>query len=96
MSLADYDNVIPAEMPGRRPTFVRLDGIDYANPTHVPYMVAAAMIDCSGVEVEYIEDVDYFALCVAALDAMPGGREAVVRAVVREWGYIPKDGEGEG
>ena len=59
-------------------------------------MVAAAMIDCSGVEVEYIEDVDYFALCVAALDAMPGGREAVVRAVVREWGYIPKDGEGEG
>lgn len=56
------------------------DQVDWSDPTHVPFMVAMVCERC-GVMASCYDEADLAALEIVALDAMPGGRESVERAV---------------
>ena len=56
------------------------DEIDWSDPTHVPCMVAES-VERIGNLSECLSDEEHVELCVAALDAMPRGTDAVVAAV---------------
>lgn len=56
------------------------EGVDWADPTHVPLMVDQAVAGL-GNSAEFLDDAEFRELCVMAIDAMPGGRPAVQSAL---------------
>lgn len=61
---------------------ITCDQIDWSNPSHVIYVVCE-VADDMGIVSAYMDEGELFRLHLAAIDAMPGGEQAMRDAIER-------------
>jgi hypothetical protein len=65
--------------------------VDWADPTHIPLMIAEVIGDC-GNEINALSDEEYEVLQIVALDSMPLGYEVIRSAIQKRLYEIAEEG----